>query len=90
VAWVVIPTRITNPATGVDLTDHALAHQRGIGRLLDDADKFVPDCPQKAGVAPSNFEISVADPRDDHADKRLVFKLRLFNLADGDTLLFHS
>src|SRR2546427_5636375 len=75
-------TQIAISAAGVDLADNALAYERSIGRLFDAADELMSDRSAETGIAARDFEICVANSREDDAHERFVVTLRPFYLAD--------
>lgn len=83
VAGIARSAQITFSATGIDLPDNSLAHQRCFGRFLYHSNKLVSNCSFESCVAAGDFQISVANARQQYAYKSFLAALGLFDFADG-------
>ena len=59
-------------AYAVDFAHDALAQQEGIGRMLDNADKFMPEHAQETHIAALYLNVRVTDARRKHLHQRLT------------------
>src|ERR1051325_9047055 len=77
-------------AASVDFTHYPFPNQRLIGTLFHYADEFMSDCSFEAGISSRDFQISVADSREQHADQSLSIGGRFGDLANGEAFVVHT
>jgi hypothetical protein len=81
VSRVTCATQIATPATGINLAHNALPDELAVMALFHNTDKLVPDRSIEPGVTARNFQVGVADARQQHAHQRLIRIVRLLDLT---------
>ena len=76
--------------TGINFTDHSLAHQLFVGSFFNHPDKLVANSSFESGVAARDFQIGVADAGKQHAHERFAVRVGLFNFANRQFLFLDS
>lgn len=83
-------TQIATSASGVDLSHHALSNQLASAALFNDSDELVSDRSIEPRIPARDFQIRVANARQQHAHQRLIRIVRFLDLAKFELLFFYA